>query len=297
VGLEYPTLDLVKVEDIVSDDLTDALKDVTAIIHVASPLAGSLQPEAMLNTALNGTMNILEHAKAAGIKKLVLTSSFVTVWSSLDHNQVFEGIAFTEKVFPEVTKEMILKKPEDNLRIYTGAKMLAEIEALAFASNNSDLKIATINPPFVYGPGASKFPRPGSAGGMGTNRLIYMLLCGRLPPSVLPPYFCDVRDVARAHVQALSILPTLNQPERFLISGGVLVWKDAAEYLAETMPHLKSRIPSLEGAASFPGPVSTIDTTHAKNLLGMAEYIDWKTCTRDAVISLLEAEASWARGV
>ena len=68
--------------------------DVNAVIHVASPLAGRETPEAALNvrpqacrrvsklthvqSALEGTLNVLRQSVKAGVHKVVLTSSWAT---------------------------------------------------------------------------------------------------------------------------------------------------------------------------------------------------------------------------
>ena len=102
-----------QIDDIVSGDFTAALKgktspslvldycssgslsiDVSAVIHLASPLAGRETPEAGLNvrpqglayerkltelqSALEGTLNILRQSVTAGVHKVVLTSSWAT---------------------------------------------------------------------------------------------------------------------------------------------------------------------------------------------------------------------------
>ena len=102
-----------QIDDIVSGDFTAALKgktspslvldycssgslsiDVSAVIHLASPLAGRETPEAGLNvcpqgmahesklterqSALEGTLNILRQSVKAGVHKVVLTSSWAT---------------------------------------------------------------------------------------------------------------------------------------------------------------------------------------------------------------------------
>ena len=114
----------------------------------------------------------------------------------------------------------------------------------------------------------------------------------------LSPYYIDVRDVALAHVKALSLPPSSSPSEyekRFLISGGVFSWKEAAAYLAEARPERKERLPSLEGGVgSLPGTVSTIDVALAKERLWLETYVAWKTTVSDTVDSFLKLEKTWA---
>jgi nucleoside-diphosphate-sugar epimerase len=114
-----------------------------------------------------------------------------------------------------------------------------------------------------------------------------------VPPHVRTPYFVDVRDVARAHVEALRVpkVPTGGDLEskRFLLSGGDFTWTDAVIYLQETRPELKERLPVVGAVEAPEGVLSTIDTRQAKEVLGI-EFIEWKKCVDDTVNSFLEAE-------
>lgn len=109
----------------------------------------------------------------------------------------------------------------------------------------------------------------------------------------LPPSFCDVRDVAVAHVRALEIGPASGQRKRFLIAGGAFTWKEAVEYIRTAKPELASRLPSTEDATPAPGKLSTFDTKFAAEMLDMTEYIDWQRCVADTLDGLLAAEKSW----
>lgn len=148
-----------------------------------------------------------------------------------------------------------------------------------------------VNPPFIYGPNAADFPPP-SAVGLGTNRMIYGLIsgeAGRPLTSQVAPFFCDVRDVARAHVAALKV-PRKQQDKRYLVSGGAFSWKDAVVHIAQTLPDLVTRLPSVYSAPAFPGTLSSIDVTPAKEDLGLGEYIPWERTVIETVVSLLKVE-------
>lgn len=70
-------IEFITTPDITKEDaFAGALKDVTHIIHAASPLAVSPNPEDIIPPAVNGTTSILkEAAKVPSVKKLVITSS------------------------------------------------------------------------------------------------------------------------------------------------------------------------------------------------------------------------------
>lgn len=128
---------------------------------------------------------------------------------------------------------------------------------------------------------------------------MYCLLEGKTPPP-LPPLFCDVRDVARAHVAALKVPPKSPvQEKRILVSGGIMPWEEVTQHLVKTRPELAVRLPALELFASFlpSSKVSIINVTRAKNLLDISTWIDWKRTVDDTVNELLRAESIWAASV
>ena len=150
-----------------------------------------------------------------------------------------------------------------------------------------------VNPPFVYG----KLIK-GLGASLSSNIQIYQLIAGQagrpLPPQ-LPPYYCNVYDVARAHVLALKLpkLPVDSdvQEKRFIVAGpGVLLWEDAVGVLMEARPALKDRLPSVENAPPLPGPLCKVDTTRAQEVLGMNEYKGWRETLLETVDAIVDLE-------
>jgi nucleoside-diphosphate-sugar epimerase len=156
--------------------------------------------------------------------------------------------------------------------------------------SNATLNTSLVNPPFIYGPFAVGFPTP-TSDRLGVNRLLNLLLNGTLPPP-LPPFFCDVRDVAVAHVAALDIGPT-RLKKRFLVCGGSFTWKDAIEHLSNARPDIKARLPSPDATPSPKGMLSTIDVSRASSILKLDNYISWEHTVYDTVDALLKAEETW----
>ncbi|KAL1941274.1 hypothetical protein VTO73DRAFT_7486 [Trametes versicolor] len=295
-----PNFEAVEVNDISSGDLATAMQGVDAIIHLASPLAGRESPEAGLNSAIEGTLNVLRQAVKAGVPKVVLTSSWAT---TLDPSlaATFAGVTFTEKDWGNTSREDLLKDGHHALYVYCGTKTLAELEAWKFAAEHRELDLATINPPFVYGKPIEGLSSGTGIMSLGTNALLYQLIAGEprraLPPQ-LPPYYCNVRDAAHAHVLALR-LPKLPaganvQDKRFIVAGpGAILWTDAVKVLLAKRPALKDRLPTLEDAPPLPGPLSRVDTTRTREVLGLQEYVDWENTLLETVDALVEAEKTW----
>jgi nucleoside-diphosphate-sugar epimerase len=123
--------------------------------------------------------------------------------------------------------------------------------------------------------------------------MIYALISGSVPP-LCPPLFCDVCDVAEAHIAALVVPPQVPvNNKHFLVSGGFMLWKEVTEYLVDTRAELRGRLPNLDKFGMFPGHLSTIDGSRAKGALGLDIYIGWKDTVRDTINSLLIAEKTW----
>jgi len=140
------------------------------------------------------------------------------------------------------------------------------------------------------------FPNPPPTG-LGSNRLIYQLISGEggrpLPPQ-LPPYAIDVRDAARAHITALELPKgAVPKQKRFIISAGPILWRDAVEYISKTQPELRDRLPSIENPPPLPGPLSTIDTSFAREHLHIANYISLQETVTATLDSLLRVEKTW----
>ncbi|KAH9893366.1 hypothetical protein C8Q73DRAFT_791225 [Cubamyces lactineus] len=118
---------------------------------------------------------------------------------------------------------------------------------------------------------------------------------GRPLPPQLPPYYCNVYDVARAHVLALK-LPKLRadsdvQDKRFIIAGpGVLLWENAVKVLMEARPELKDRLLSVDNVAPLPGPSCKVDTTRAQEVLGITEYRGREETMLETVDAIIDLE-------
>ncbi|KAJ7284724.1 hypothetical protein C8J57DRAFT_1169845 [Mycena rebaudengoi] len=289
-----PHFEVIKVEDVATDDLGDALKDVKYVIHTASPLAGRATPEEGLKAALQGTLNVLKQAHKAGISKIVLTSSWAT---TMDPSlaKMYQGGTLSAKDWGVVAREELLSGNNNPLWNYLATKILSEKAAWDFAEAHPTIDLVTINPPFVYGPPALDFLKL-DATRLGSNRMMYALIAGEPGRDLFPqlaPFYCDVRDVAHAHVRSLKADKSAGAQKRLLICGGTFTWKEAAEYLQRTRPGLKDRLPSTTNAAALPGPLCTTDVSLAKDILGLDKYISWETCVDDTIDALLAAEKDW----
>ena len=126
-----------------------------------------------------------------------------------------------------------------------------------------------------------------------SSKAIYTLISSaeEMPGDRLP-LFCHAADVAAAHVRWLS--STTASPQRYLLFGGAFNWAMAAEYIAESRPDLKDRLPKgwEQAVAEKKDPEASyavLDCTPAKEELKMT-FQDWKITLDDSLNSLLNLE-------
>ncbi|TFK85285.1 NAD(P)-binding protein [Polyporus arcularius HHB13444] len=295
-----PSFEAIQIDDIATSDFHDALIGVDAVLAVACPLSGKADPNGQLKGAYDGTLNLLRQTIVAGVHKVVVTSSFATLLDP-SFEAAYEGIVLNERLYGQASPEDILAGDRKPFYRYCGAKILAEEAAWSFAEEHPELDLTTINPPFMYG-GYAIYPGNGPHA-LGSTELIYQLIAGDGKSAFPPPstaIYCNVRDAARAHLLALR-LP--KQPQgsdvrgkRFLVAAprhGARLWTETVQRLAETRPELRDRLPKLEDAPKLSGPLSTTDSTQAREKLGMHDYAGWDATIDETVTALLELEKKW----
>ena len=218
-ALSFVTLDLT------SDEGWEAAMDgCTALIHTASPFPIS-QPkyaDDLIRPAVDGTGRALRAAKAAGIDRVVLTSSTVSI---IDPTRR-DGHVYTEADWSDASGP-----PEAP---YARSKVMAERAAWQIADAEG-LKLTTINPSFILGPALD--------GQFGSSiGLVKRVLRGRDPmmPKLGFPVV-DVRDVAAAHMRALTRPEAAG--ERFIASSGSLWMTDWGRILKTVYP--ERRMPTM----------------------------------------------------
>ena len=177
--------------DLLSDDGWDeAVKGCEFVMHVASPFI-NIEPKdenEYIRPALDGTMRALNAAKRAGIKRVVLTSSMVSMLGNAD-----KSIKVDSETWTNVEAK--------NVSAYAKSKTLAEQAAWDYINAQQDtpkMELAVVNPGPVFGPTLS-----GDLSGASMGMFKQMML-GKMP--MVPQAainMSDVRDIAKIHVLAL----------------------------------------------------------------------------------------------
>ncbi|KAI0730587.1 hypothetical protein C8Q76DRAFT_332939 [Earliella scabrosa] len=296
---QNPNFEAVKIEDIVTGDLSEALEGVDAIVHAASPIAGKAPPAELLTCAIDGTLNVLRQAIKAGVYKVIMMSSYSS-FLDVPQKGAWVNRTISERDWGEASRDDLANGDHPPFHVYCGSKILSEKAAWEFAEEHPELDLATINPPFIYGPYVL---HPGNSPALlGSNILLYQLIAGkpgRPLPQQLAPFYCHTRDAARAHVLALTLPKVLAgtdiRVKRFLVAGPTrTLWANTARYLAEKHPELQSKLPSLECIPDRPPIMADSDSTRAREVLGLHEFVSWEETVEDTIKALLEVEQTWS---
>lgn len=236
--------------DLTSDQgWSQAVSGADFVLHVASPVQpGHVKNEDdLVIPAREGTLRVLRTAQAAGVKRVVLTSAFHAVsWGHPRRSQ-----PFTEKDWT------ILDGP--GVDAYGKSKTLSERAAWDFiATHGGSMELTTMLPVAVVGPVLG-----GSISG--SNHLIQFMLSGKmraLPDLHVP--VVDVRDVALAHIQAMTTPSAAG--ERFLLSNGpALSMKDIASVIKAQLGGAAASVPT----GSVPSFVLRIVALFAPDVRGI----------------------------
>jgi nucleoside-diphosphate-sugar epimerase len=206
----------------------EAISGCDFVLHVASPLPPSVpkHEDELIVPAREGTLRVLRASRDAGVKRVVVTSSFA-------------AIGYGHKVRETPFDETDWTDPNgDDVAPYTKSKTLAERAAWEFlAREGGSLELSVVNPVGVFGPV------------LGPDYSASILLVQRMMDGAMPGapqlYFgaVDVRDVADLHIRAMTHSAAKGQ--RFLaVTGDFLTMLDIAKILKAHLGESAKRVPS-----------------------------------------------------
>ena len=207
--------------------LERAFAGCDAVVHVAALYSFDARAAELERVNVAGTENVLAACAAAGVRRLVHTSTAGTCGP-------VPGRAATEEDGP----------PEEELAVpYKRTKLAAEERVLAAARDGLDAVV--VNPTAPVGEGDGK-PTP-------TGRMIAGVASGRIPAYVASGLnVVDVRDVARGHVLALE---RGRAGERYLLGGVNLTLAELfaaiARIAGRARPRVRVPYPVTVGAAQL----------------------------------------------
>ena len=214
-GLEFVALDLL-------DDKgwLEAAEGCRYLQHTASPFVLEIPKDKMelIRPAVQGTERALNAANAAGIERVVLTSSMAAI--AYGHHKG-RTTPFTADDWTDLNGR--------GVNAYQESKTLAERRAweIMSAAGRRDA-LETINPSGIFGPLLDEDP--------GTSAiLVRRLLNGSVPAAPrIPITTIDVRDVAAAHVAAMT--PPAAGGRRYPMGESTLFFFEVANILRQAYP-------------------------------------------------------------
>lgn len=180
----------------------EAVAGCDYVLHVASPFPMN-QPKDendLIVPAREGALRLLRAARDAGVKRVVLTSSFAAIGYGLKHDGVVDETSWTDATAP-------------GIGAYVKSKTIAERAAWDFIEREGGgLELAVVNPVGVLGPVLG----PDFSTSI---LLVERLLQGAIPMAPKASFgLVDVRDVADLHIRAMT--DPAARGERFLAMPG-----------------------------------------------------------------------------
>ena len=246
----------------------EAMVGCSHVAHVASPLPTGVPKDAdeLIVPARDGALRALRAARAAGVRRFVMTSSVAAV----SYGRGRGVHHFTEADWTQ------LDKP--GLSPYIQSKTIAERAARDWvAKEGAGLEFCTINPSVVLGP---VWSQDYSASVVIVRTLLdgSMRACPDIGFGVV-----DVRDVADLHVRALKAPGMAG--ERFIASGRFMKLREIADVLRERVGPEASKVttrnvpdwlvrisarfnPLARAVVGELGSVRNQDASHARTVLG-----------------------------
>lgn len=214
--------------DLLSDaGWPDAVAGCDFVLHVASPFPLRQPKDAneLIVPAREGALRVLRAARDAGVKRVVLTSSFAAVGYGVPE----PGRPFTEDDWTD---------PSGPVSAYVKSKTLAERAAWDFiAHEGGALELAVVNPVGIFGPALGP--------DLSTSlELVRRLLTGALPGLPRVSYgMVDVRDVADLHLRAM-VDPAARGARFLAVADESMSVPEMARILRERMGAAGARVPT-----------------------------------------------------
>jgi nucleoside-diphosphate-sugar epimerase len=207
---------------------SEAVAGCEYVLHVASPFPPTIPKHEgeLIVPAREGSLRVLRASRDAGVRRVVLTSSFAAIgYGHEPQEEPFDETNWTDPNGKDVSA-------------YVKSKTLAERAAWDFvAKEGGRLELAVINPVGVLGPV------------LGPDYATSILLVQRLMDGAMPGcpklYFgvVDVRDVADLHIRAMT--HPAAKGERFLaVAGDFMSVVDIAKVLKNRMGAAARRVPT-----------------------------------------------------
>ena len=215
----------------------EAMDGCEVVFHTASPfvVSGIKDPQKdLVDPAVQGTRNVLESVnRTSSVKRVVLTSSVVSIYGDAVDLEEIDGDVFTEEHWN--TTSSLDHQP------YSFSKVEAERVAWEIAGAQDRWDLNVINPGFVLGPSLTNASASASFSTM--KQLVDGTMRWGAPALELG--VVDVRDVAQAHINAGYIPSTSGRHILVSRSATMLeLGRALAESFGDRYPFPKRELPT-----------------------------------------------------
>jgi dihydroflavonol-4-reductase len=199
------------------------------VLHVASPFppAQPKDPDELIAPARDGTLRVLRASLAAGVERVVVTSSVAAV------RNLGAGTVSPER---KLTEADWTDPDNPHLTPYARSKTIAELAAWEhMRAHGAEERLVTVQPGAIIGPILGR-DRSYSL------QAVERMLSGRMPGlPALGFSFIDVRDVAALEVDAMTAPDAAGQR---LIAAGTFLWlSEVAAILGEQLGPAARKVP------------------------------------------------------
>jgi nucleoside-diphosphate-sugar epimerase len=210
------------------DGWAAAAAGVDGVYHVASPMIQSDNPDDVIVPARDGALRVLRAARDAGIRRVVLTSSFAAIGYSPKPVRDYDEDDWTDPDTP-------------GLPPYPRSKAIAERAAWDFIDREGgDTELVVINPTWIAGPTLTSSARS-------SLQLFTAMLDGHMP--VVPRQrfgIADVRDVSQLHITAMATPEAAGRRYLALADGPTTTFLEVAGVLRDRLGPMADRVPTEE---------------------------------------------------
>jgi dihydroflavonol-4-reductase len=238
--------------DLTADDgWKAAVAGCDQVYHVASPLpyVQPKDPDELIVPAREGVLRVLRAARAAGARRVVLTSSFA-------------AIGYTPKPSAEFTEDDWTDPGTPGLAPYPRSKAVAERAAWDLMERDGgDTELVVVNPTFILGPTLTTDLRS-------SLHLVKAMLDGTMTETPRARFgLADVRDVADLHQRAMTAPAAAGKRFLAVADGPTISYLEIAETLRRRLGPLAAKVPTKEAPGDeLPRPV--IHNDRARDELG-----------------------------
>ncbi|KAH6866194.1 hypothetical protein B0T10DRAFT_611953 [Thelonectria olida] len=216
--------ELVVVPDMGADDAyNEAIKGVTAVVHVASVMPSEADPNIVVPQVISGALTALKAAHSEpSVKRFVYTSSSAAAVVSI---RGLPKVVVTKDTYTEDLVKLAWSNPLDDPRqpyyVYVASKAQAEQAVWKYYKEHKterpDLIVNTVLPNMVFGK-TLHLQKQGYPSTSGMIARLYKGEVGWDHQNLDPQYFVDSSDVGRLHV-AGAIHPGVSEERIFGVAG------------------------------------------------------------------------------